>query len=80
MFTRQNDYQHWIVCPCGWKGFSADMNHSYISYGNPDNCDIEPVDRCPSCGEYEYDCHIFSIRMMRELVNIFPQKGGRNGK
>jgi len=68
MFNRQNNYEHWVICPCGWRGFSADMEHTYMKCGSPDNCDVEPLDLCPNCGEYEYDCKIYLISMRRELI------------
>ena len=61
MLSRQNDKTHWVKCPCGWEGYSADMTHGYISHGNPENCDVEPVDYCPKCGIDEGECKIYNV-------------------
>ncbi len=72
MFNRQNDYQHWVVCPCGWRGFLADMNHDYQGYGRPECYDIEPIDHCPICGGDDIQCTIYDIVQRRELSLSFP--------
>ena len=70
MFNRQNDYQHWVTCPCGWRGFSADMSHDYQGFGNPECYDMEAIDLCPECGSGEEECVTYSIVQRRELVKI----------
>lgn len=45
-----------LVCPsCGWQGQRKDCHHDYKGYGNGEETDVEPVDRCPKCGEIEPD-------------------------
>lgn len=61
IFTRQNDYEHWVVCPCGWRGFSATMRHDYQGHGNPECFDMEPIDRCPKCGRDESECEHYDV-------------------
>jgi len=49
MKTRENDFEHYVKCHCGWEGFSAWMIHGYEGYGHGEDCDVEPMDYCPKC-------------------------------
>lgn len=57
--SRQNDYEHYIKCECGWQGWAADMRHGYI----PDKDDVVLMDFCPQCGSQEdVSCEIYTIK------------------
>ncbi|MBU0598722.1 hypothetical protein KKF61_07120 [Patescibacteria group bacterium] len=36
------------ICDCGWMGPMRFLIHTYASYGEDD---VEPVDKCPKCGD-----------------------------
>lgn len=60
MQSRQNDYEHYVKCECGWNGWAADMRHGYISDGRDD---IFLMDFCPNCGNQEdMSCEIYTIK------------------
>ncbi len=53
LFARQEDYEHYLKCECGFEGFAADWKHDYKSYGFGQDVDVEPMDFCPQCGQSE---------------------------
>lgn len=40
---------------CGWIGQLKDCIHTYHGIGHGELADVEPIARCPVCGDYEPD-------------------------
>lgn len=52
-YSRRDDPTPVRCLDCGWTGRLMDCYHTYRGYDYGEEADVEPVDRCPTCGGFE---------------------------